>query len=128
MFVSRYHHNTEVLAAQGAAAAVMHFIRPRNSKRGSRYGSAAHPRRRLRVEEIHQCLGANYFKRAYRMSYKSFWRLHDELKDGIMEAYEQSLEKAKKGGLDMFIVLVVVGETILLHHQSRMAKLVAKLD
>ena len=61
------------------------------------------------------------------MSYKSFWRLHDELKDGIMEAYEQSLEKAKKGGLDVFIVLVVVGETILLHHQSRMAKLVAKL-
>jgi hypothetical protein len=96
MFVSRSHHNAEVLAAQGAAAAVMHFIRQRNSKRGSRYGSAARPRHRRRVEEIHQCLGANYFKRAYRMSYKSFWKLHDELKDGIMEAYEQSLEKAKK--------------------------------
>ena len=43
MLVSSYHHNAEVLAAQGAAVAVMHFIWGVRSKSGSRYGSAAQP-------------------------------------------------------------------------------------
>ena len=36
---------------------------------------------RRSVEDIYQCLGSTYFRRAYRMTYASFWHLHDLLEE-----------------------------------------------
>lgn len=96
MLISQFHRNAEVLLAQSAAIAAMHYIRGRKSKRGNRYGSASSPRHRRTVSDVHACLGARYFKRAYRMCYNSFWKLHAQLKVGIDRAHKQTLEKMKK--------------------------------
>ncbi len=96
MLVSQFHRNAKVLLAQSAAVAVFHFIRGRRSKRGSRYGSVSQSRRRRTVSDVYSCLGDLYFKRAYRMSYRSFWKLHAQLKEGIEKVHKQLLEKMKK--------------------------------
>lgn len=97
MLLSSYRHNAEVFTAHAASAAAMHFIRGKNAiKRGSRYGAPTNTRRRRTVQEIYMCLGAKYFQRAYRMSYESFWKLHEKLKDGIVLAHKQYLEKMKR--------------------------------
>ena len=72
MLLSQFHRNAEVLLAQSAAIAALHFIRGRGYKRGSRYGSVAQSRRHRTVSDVHSCLGDLYFKRAYRMCYRSF--------------------------------------------------------
>ena len=59
---------------------------------GSRKGKSAQPRIRRSVKEIYKCLGPVYFRRAYRMSYQSFWILHSKLKPGILEAMERPEE------------------------------------
>ena len=43
------------------------------------------PRRRRSVVEVYQNIGPSYFRRAYRMTYDSFCRLHMKLKYGIRE-------------------------------------------
>lgn len=57
---------------------------------GNRKGKAARPRARRSVEEIYQCLGPIYFRRAYRMSYDDFWILHKKLHDGIKKALSKA--------------------------------------
>ena len=42
-------------------------------------------RRRQSVVEVYQNIGPNYFRRAYRMTYYCFCRLHMKLKYGIRE-------------------------------------------
>jgi hypothetical protein len=41
-------------------------------------------RKRMTIQEIHDCLGPLFFRRAYRMSSGAFWVLRDRLKDGIL--------------------------------------------
>jgi hypothetical protein len=48
-------------------------------RKGSRLGKQTKQRERRTVEQIYQCLGDIYFRRAYRMSWRSFWTLHDKL-------------------------------------------------
>ncbi|KAL3786233.1 hypothetical protein HJC23_002484 [Cyclotella cryptica] len=97
MLVCRYRRNAEVFAAHATSAAAMHFISGKNAiKRGSRYGAPTNTRRRRTIQEIYMCLGAKYFQRAYRMSYESFWKLHEKLKEGIVLAHKQYLEKMRR--------------------------------
>ncbi len=49
------------------------------------YHAPAIPRTRQSVQDIYNCLGPLYFRRAYRMTYDSFCRLHDKLQDKILE-------------------------------------------
>ena len=55
------------------------------------------PRRRIRrsVSDVFECLGPQYFRRAYRMSYESFCKLHEELKEGIEKAYKAHNNRIK---------------------------------
>ncbi len=53
-----------------------------------------HDRSRRSVREAYLCLGENYFHRAYRMSYETFWVLHNKLKDSI-ELYANLVCKRK---------------------------------
>lgn len=52
----------------------------------NRLGKPPRYRHRRSVEQIYACLGDVYFRRAYRMSYASFWVLHGKLHDGIVAA------------------------------------------
>lgn len=65
-------------------------------KAGSRKGKAARPRTRRSVEEIFESLGPTYFRRAYRMSYESFCKLHQKLEDAILEALAAAKSKRKE--------------------------------
>lgn len=56
------------------------------SEPSNRIGKSARPRQRRRVDEIYKILGPTYFRRAYRMTYKSFCSLHDKLEAGINHA------------------------------------------
>jgi hypothetical protein len=58
------------LIVQAAATAA------RNYDFSSRTGRIPLARQRRSVSEIYNCLGPVYFRRAYRMSFESFWRLH----------------------------------------------------
>jgi hypothetical protein len=70
-----------------ALASAEHFYSQNGGKRAAtRRGKSARKRVRRSVEEIYHCLGPIYFRRAYRMSYDSFWRLHDLLEVKIEEA------------------------------------------
>jgi hypothetical protein len=96
MLLSHFYFHAEVLAAQAAAAAAIHFANGRNYKLGSRHGSATQPRQRRTVREVYTCLGAKYFRRAYRMTYRSFLTLHQQLKYGIEAAHREHMEKMKR--------------------------------
>ena len=41
-------------------------------------------RRRRTVREVYRMIGDTYFRRAYRMNYQSFLRLHEKLSTGIL--------------------------------------------
>lgn len=76
-----------------------HFRDRRRIKgNGSRYGRHAIPRARNSVHTIYRSLGDIYFRRAYRMTYESFNRLHDKLAAGIELARLQSRGYKPKGG------------------------------
>ena len=55
-------------------------------------------RRRRSVVEVYQNIGPNYFRRAYRMTYYCFCRLHMKLKYGIRETARR-LQKYRNRGL-----------------------------
>ena len=46
------------------------------------------PRIRRSVQDIYLSLGERYFRRAFRMSYPSFWCLHERLKDHIKDGVQ----------------------------------------
>ena len=96
MSLPRYRRSADVVASNVAAAVAIYFYGQTDRKRGSRYRAPPQQRHRRTVQEIHDCLGARYFQRAYRMSYESFWKLHDKLKEGISLAHKQYLEKMKR--------------------------------
>ena len=61
-----------------ALAASVHRNR-RCRRPPTRVGKSPRFRIRCTVDDIYQCLGPIYFRRAYLMSYESFWLLHDLL-------------------------------------------------
>jgi hypothetical protein len=86
-----------------ARVVVNHVIRSAKKKRkkgssrkGSRKGKAARERVRRTVEQIYRGLGPIYFRRAYRMTYASFWVLHGKLHDGILSAIALSKTASSK--------------------------------
>jgi len=62
----------------------------------------AHTRHQQFVIEVYRCLGPFYFRRAYRMTYESFCRLHGKLSHGI-HAAARVLRKYKLRGLQLLI-------------------------
>ena len=68
-----------IIQAAALASAAHFYSRDRRKRVATRRGKSARRRIRRSVEEIFDCLGPIYFRRAYRMSYESFWRLHSLL-------------------------------------------------
>jgi hypothetical protein len=54
-------------------------------------------RRRRTVREVYRMIGDTYFRRAYRMNYQSFLRLHEKLSTGIQAALRIILKYELKG-------------------------------
>jgi hypothetical protein len=71
-------HHIESLIAMAAVAYAAKYFSGKHSK-GSRRGKQTKQRERCTVEQMYQCLGDIYFRRAYRMSWLFFWKLHDKL-------------------------------------------------
>jgi len=87
-----------VLIGRAAAfAGKQRFSAPHHHRSG-RYGRKARQRQRRSVSEIYIGLGPDYFRRAYRMHYSSFWKLHDELEERIEHARLEHRGYEKKGG------------------------------
>ena len=59
--------------------------------------SAARPRRWQSVVEVYQNISPTYFRRAYRMTYESFCRLHMMLKYGIPENRKRLRKYTNRG-------------------------------
>ena len=79
----RLTQSTSITAHAAAIAAVAYLD---DKKAGNRRCLRARPRMRRSVEEIYESLGPTYFRRAYRMTYESFLKLHQKLQEGILHA------------------------------------------
>lgn len=90
------HHNdiSAVIASTVKALLVNNFVNTNCSpsvfggrrRKGSRRYCKARKRVRRSVQEIYEALGPIYFRRAYRMSYESFWKLHDKILPYLIKA------------------------------------------
>ncbi|KAG7353941.1 hypothetical protein IV203_003297 [Nitzschia inconspicua] len=86
-----------VFSQVALAIAICHRIRKKSEPR-KKGRPAARVRQRRSVQDVYECLGPTYFRRAYRMSYESFWILHDKLRDGIEEALKEKQTKLPDEG------------------------------
>ena len=91
-----YCHALIIKAAVFAATAVSRNRRHRRFS--SRLGKSPRFRTRRTVDDIYQCLGPIYFRRAYRMCYESFWKLHDLVSTKIEEMASKLRPHAPKLG------------------------------
>ena len=80
-----------------ALACSAHHSQQVHSKVGTRRFKSARFRTRHSIDEIYRCLGPIYFRRAYRMSYRSFWRLHDLLEAKIYDVASKVRGYIRKG-------------------------------
>jgi hypothetical protein len=77
----------QFLVFAGVAAAFYLLEEERGREKSGRPSAR---RRNMRIiEEVYGCLGSSYFRRAYRMSYQSFWTLHSKLEREIQNATER---------------------------------------
>lgn len=88
-------HSCNLIARAAFIVGKKRSVRPHRS---GRYGRVARRRERRSVSAIYIGLGPDYFRRAYRMSYSSFWKLHDMLEEGIEQARLEHRGYEKKGG------------------------------
>ena len=84
---------------QAAAIAAAHYYRMR-AERQRRSGRFPQPRKRIQVSEVFDVMGARIFRRAFRMSFDGFWRLHSILLPHISSAIDESSAYERKGGRD----------------------------
>ena len=83
---------------QAAACAASYLLQQSGKpQKESHAGRVAIRRVRRSVREIYSVLGADYFRRAYRMSYESFWQLHSKLATRINAARLTARRYVPKG-------------------------------
>ena len=86
-----------IVKAAAVIAAYLHRHRAM-ARRHNRLGKSPCHRIQHTVEEIYNCLGPIYFRRTYRMSYESFWCLHDKVAPKIDEYIPKYYKYTRKGG------------------------------
>ena len=85
------------VVANAAIAIIFHYYVERTRKT-RRIRSVHHPRVRVTVQEVYAQLGPINFRRAFRMTYDSFWRLYFILSPYIDAATEKGNRFQLKGG------------------------------
>ena len=78
-------YHAYIIQAAALASANFYLHSERKARAATRRGKSARKRVRRSIGDIFHCLGPIYFRRAYRMSYESFWKLHDLLEVKIEE-------------------------------------------
>ena len=87
-----------IVQAAGCAAVWTLEDEKEDADASSRAGRIARQRKRQSVHSVYMSLGDTYFRRAYRMSYDSFRRLHKLLATGINSARLKMRRYIPKGG------------------------------
>ena len=85
------------VVANAAIAIIFHYYVERTRKT-RRIRSVHHPRVRVTVQEVYAQLGPINFRRAFRMTYDSFWHLYFILSPYIDAATEKGNRFQLKGG------------------------------
>jgi hypothetical protein len=100
MLLSRHKRATaSSLIVKAAAVIAAYLCRHRAmARRHNRLGKSPCHCIRHTFEEIYNCLGPIYFRRAYRISYESFWHLHDKVAPKIDEYIPKYYKYTRKGG------------------------------
>ena len=83
---------------QAVLAAVTHYRNKKARSRKQRVPRIAIPRQRGSVVDVFQCLGPSIFRRAFRMTFDSFWRLYSILSPHISSSLAEGSKYVCKGG------------------------------
>ncbi len=105
------HNSTCSIVVVGAAYFALEFLL--SDKSSNRKGKAARPRQRRSVEEIYECLGPTYFRRAYQVTFESFCILHNKLEAGIIH----SLQKRNNEGGSYLLECQILDDLALEFHR-----------
>ena len=103
------HYNKKTLAVKAAVKKYIQQLghQPARKVQGTRLNRPTIPRKRRPVSFIHAELGSTYFKKAYRMSYSTFWKLYNKLEPNIdtMRADKESTRYIPNGKIHSSVVL-----------------------
>jgi hypothetical protein len=78
-------------------AAAVHYMNRRESRR-QRSIRITFPRQRTSVVEVYNSMGPRIFRRAFRMTFDAFWRLHSILLPHLRTAISDNSNYVRKGG------------------------------
>ena len=79
-------------------AAAVHYMNRRESVRRQRSIRITFPRQRTSVVEVYNSMGPRIFRRAFRMTFDAFWRLHSILLPHLRTAISDNSNYVRKGG------------------------------
>mgnify|MGYP006170116817 CR=1 FL=1 len=79
-------------------AAAVHYMNRRESVRRQRSIWITFPRQRSSVVEVYNSMGPRIFRRAFRMTFDAFWRLHSILLPHLRTAISDNSNYVRKGG------------------------------
>jgi hypothetical protein len=71
-------YQVDLIVAAAVGHSVLSIFATESQVQG-RHGHPPRKRQRRSIKEIYDCLGPHYFRRAYRMTYDSFWILHSKI-------------------------------------------------
>ena len=80
-----FQRNITIARQSSSIVAIVTVVAVITIRPPTRLGKSPRFRIRRTVDDIYQCLGPIYFRRAYRMSYESFWQLHDLLSPAMKD-------------------------------------------
>lgn len=79
-------------------SAAVHYMNRRESVRRQRSIRITFPRQRTSVVEVYNSMGPRIFRRAFRMTFDAFWRLHSILLPHLRTAISDNSNYVRKGG------------------------------
>ena len=82
----------------GSSLVVIAAVEAKSSNWRLPRGRFAKPRQRQSVADVYNLMGESIFRRAFRMTYDSFWRLHVILTPHISDITAKTRRYEKKGG------------------------------
>ena len=91
-------YQVELIVAAAVGHSVLSIFAIESQVQG-RHGHPPRKRQRRSIKEIYDCLGPHYFRRAYRMTYDSFWILHSKTFRLIRHYAARAIRRKKKTGV-----------------------------
>ena len=89
---------SSIVVEPAVLAAAHRYLRRKKEKESLRGIRLRPQRQRASVLEVFNCMGPRIFRRAFRMTFDSFWRLHTILLPFIRTATDKKINYERKGG------------------------------